>query len=607
MTIYGHQRPAGSGGLRDSVAYGMVSAAVAASWSFVAMAATAALGVHLLGLDTYASLGALTAALVAMATGGRISPSGDVSVFGLDAAAAQGSIGIIPLGVSVVGAVVLGWLFVRPLHRLPVLHPGVLLGRLAGAVGAFLVLLAVVAWSGNGTVAINLNSVPGLPGGGGSGGGGSDPLGGLGGDLGGLGGLVGGAVGGNTKPTVGFTVDLLPTLGLGLVWVLVVLLVALLASRRTPVPVGWEALGRQVRPVASAVVTVLLGTVLVAALSGIAVGLMGNGGAKTVGGALLGTPNGVFLAVPLGMAVPLNGKASGPLTHFLPSPVDQLLKGGSGQTITLSHLASLDGRVWLLPAGVALMLLAVGVFAAVRTPLPALPQSPVREAGEAGLRMGVALAVVTPVLLSLAGVSVNADLSVFGFDAVGAGLSISGNLLLAVVLGLVEGAVFGFLGALLVARFAAAKRVALAPAGARHPQQSYPGQSPPQQSYPQSADALPYPQQARPPQSQPTPPPYAGQPQYGQPSGPPQPAPQPSAPPRYGGLPQAPRPGQAPPAPDNPYRRTDGPAGPPPGSGPGTPPGPPPVRPPSQPPGGYNPYSGGPAQSPPPQSPPPNG
>jgi hypothetical protein len=362
MTVYGHHRPARGGSQpRESLVLSVVSAAVAASWAFAAMGAVAALGAHLLGLDAYASLPAITAALVALATGGTVSPSGDVSAFGIDAAGAQGAIGIMPLGVSFVGAVVLGWLFVRPLRRYPVLVPRVLAARAAGTVVAFLVLLAVVAWSGNGTVAIKLGSITG---GSGSGGGGL---------LGGLTGLIGGAISGNTNPTVGFRVELLPTLGLGLLWVLAVLLLAVLASRRTPLPAAWRLLSRAVRPVVSAVVLVLEVAVLAGALSGIVVGLSGNGGAKTVGGVLLGTPNGVFLAVPLGMAVPLTGKASGPLTHFLPSPVNELLKDGSGQSITLSRLAQLDGRVWLLPVAVALMLLAMAVLAAVRPPPPAPP------------------------------------------------------------------------------------------------------------------------------------------------------------------------------------------------------------------------------------------
>ena len=449
MTVYGHQRPAKGRPPRRNLVAGAVLAAVSASWAFAAMAAVAALGAHLLGLDRYAAIGPVTAALLALAVGGTVTPSGDVSALGLQAGA-QGAIGMMPLGVSFVGAVVLGWLFVRPMRRLPVLDLPILLSRLAGVLVAFLVLLWVVAWSGNGTVAIDLSSVTGGSGGG-SGGSGS----GSGGLLGGLAGLIGGAVGNSVKPTVSFRVELLPTLGLGLLWALAVLAVALLAYRRVPLPHGWTLLRRAVRPAVSAVVAVLSMAVLAGAVSGLVVGLSGHGGARTVGGVLLGTPNGVFLGVPLGMAVPLSGRASGPLAQFLPSPVDQLLKGGGGQSITLTQLARLDGRVWLLPVAVALMLLAAGVLTAVRTPAPAPRPGALREAASTALRLGIALAVTVPVLLALGAVSVDADLSVFGFSAIGAGLSISGNLAAGAGLGLAEGAVFGFLGSLLARRFAA--------------------------------------------------------------------------------------------------------------------------------------------------------
>ncbi len=477
MTVYGHQRPAKAGGPRRGLLAGAALAAVSASWAFAAMAAVAALGAHLLGLDRYAALGPMTAALVALATGGTVDPSGDLSALGLGAAGAQGAIGLMPLGVSFVGALVFGGLFVRPLRRLPVLDLPVLLSRLAGALVAFMVLLWVVAWSGSGTVTIDLGSVTG-----GSGGG----------VLGGLSGLIGSALGGSVNPTVGFRVELLPTLGLGLLWALAVLAVALLASRRVPLPHGWGLLRRAVRPVASATVTTLCLAVLAGAVSGLAVGLSGNGGAKTVGGVLLGTPNGVFLGVPLGMAVPFTGKASGPLAQFLPAPVNQLLQGGGGQPITLARLARLDGRVWLLPVAVALMLLAAGVLTAVRTPRPARPQGAPREAAGTALRLGVALAATVPVLMGLAAVSVDANLSVFGFSAVGAGISISGNLAAGAGLGLVEGALFGFLGALLVRRFAADGRAPAEPAPPTGPGPGSAYRSLPEHPAPTPPTANPY-------------------------------------------------------------------------------------------------------------------
>ncbi len=57
---------------------------------------------------------------------------------------------------------------------------------------------------------------------------------------------------------MGFTVDTAPTLLAGLGWPAGVLLIALLASRRTPLPRGWDALHRVVRPAVSSLVAVLL-------------------------------------------------------------------------------------------------------------------------------------------------------------------------------------------------------------------------------------------------------------------------------------------------------------------------------------------------------------
>ncbi|WP_370106007.1 streptophobe family protein [Streptacidiphilus sp. BW17] len=637
MTGYGNAQPArggpgGSSGRADSgrttgrgpgpgLVRGVVFSAMAASWAIVAMGAIGALGVHLLGLDQNANLGSVTAVLVSMAVGGKVNPTGDVSVFGLDAAAAQGAIDILPLGLTVVGALVLGWLFTAQLRRIAAPTPADLLARAAGAVVAFLVLLTVVAWAGDGSVALNLGgggggssggTTGGTTGGSSGGSGGSDggiggALGGLlgnsahsgvhagggsggsGGGDGGLGGLFGGLVG-NSQQTVGFKVDLLPTLGFGLLWVVLVLAFACVAARRVPLPTAWSGLTRTVRPVASAITTIYLGTVAVGTVAGVIVGLTGNGGAKTIGGALLAAPNGIFLAIALGMGIPLNGQARGPLAHFLPSPVNQLLAGGEGKTITVSSLASLDGRVWLLPVGVVLTLFAVGVYAAVRTPRPltGVPgsvgtesvgsESVGSEVGGAALRLGVGLAVVTPVLLMLADVSVNANLSVFGFDAAGAGLSVTGNVLLAVVLGLVEGAVFGAAGAALVRRFASAKRVAAEGGGAEgggavagYPAgPGYPAAPPAPSAPPMPAPPSPGPRGG-----------YGGGYGSGHGGG-------------YGGLPQSAPPAQAPPqSGGNPYASPNpGPAGPPPA--PGHPPRPAP---------GGNPYGGLPQQGPGPAGP----
>lgn len=440
----------------------VVQAATAVSWAFAAMAGVAALGLHLLGADAYAGLGPMTAAVVALGAGGSITPTGSAGVLGAGGiAGADTTLNLMPLGVALTGAAVLGWLFVRPLRGRPVLDPRELAVRAATVLVCFLAVLGLLSWAGEDTVTLDLTKFTGGLGGGGGGGGGDD--GGLGGllDPGKLGGIIGGIA--QPKATIGFSVRTGPTLVAGLVWVLVVMVLALAVSRRAPVPRGWEALHRTVRPVASALWTVVLSAVLVGAVTAVVLPLTeGSSPATAAGGALLGTPNGIGLAMPVALGVPVHAQATGALVHVLPAPVDQLLKAGGVQDITVSRLMELDGSLWVLPVAIALMLLLAGVLAAVRTPVPAVgkdaPASAARKTAGAALRLGVGLAVLLPCGLALSEVSANASLSIFGFDAVGAKATLEGSIGLAVLYGLLWGAVAGCAGWLLVARFAAAKR-----------------------------------------------------------------------------------------------------------------------------------------------------
>ncbi|WP_377268775.1 streptophobe family protein [Peterkaempfera sp. SMS 1(5)a] len=478
---------------------GAVQAAIAVSWAFVAMAGVAALGLHLLGADAYAGLGPMTAAVVALGTGGSITPTGSAGIFGAGGiAGTDTTLSVMPLGVAFTGAAVLGWLFVRPLRRRPVLELPDLAVRAGSAVVCFLAVLGLLSWTGEDTTTLDLTGLTGA-GGSGSGGGGSDG-GGLGGllDPGKLGGILGGIA--QPKATIGFSVQTGATLLAGLVWVLVVLALALAVSRRTPLPRGWEALHRTVRPVASALWTVLLGAVVVGAVTAVVLPLTeGSSPATAAGGALLGTPNGIGLAMPVALGVPVTAQATGALVNVLPAPIDQLVKAGTVQDVTVPRLMQLDGSLWVLPVAIGLMLLLAGVLAAVRTPKSAAPRpSAVRGAAGAALRLGVGLAVLLPCGLALSEVTVNASLSVLGFDAVGAKASLAGNLALAVVYGLLWGAVAGFAGWLLVDRFAAAKRppapggghgpgpgpgpVPAAPYGGL-PEHSLPGSAAPQNPY----------------------------------------------------------------------------------------------------------------------------
>lgn len=82
----------------------LMSPIAAVSWALIGMAGTAALGLRLLEADAAGALGPMTASVVALGAGGAVTPSGDVSVLGLEGAEATTAIEIAPWGVSLVGA-----------------------------------------------------------------------------------------------------------------------------------------------------------------------------------------------------------------------------------------------------------------------------------------------------------------------------------------------------------------------------------------------------------------------------------------------------------------------------------------------------------------------
>ncbi|MFD9393654.1 streptophobe family protein [Streptomyces sp. NPDC060000] len=503
----------------------LLAAIAAVSWALIGMAGTAALGLHLLGADSAGSLGPMTAAVVALGAGGSVTPSGDVSAFGLTGAEANTAIEITPLGVSLVGALLLSWFFLRSLRTAGVvIAPAELLARVGAVVALYVAMLGGLAWAGHDVITLDGSALglDDLPGAGGGGGGGLN-IPGLG-DVGDIGGLLPDRLGDlvDAKAAVGFTVDTAPTLLGGLGWSLGILVIALLASRRTPLPPGWEAVHRVVRPAVSAVVTVLL-VAVAAGFAAAAYAAIGDDHPKRIAGAaLLGAPNGVWLGIPIGLFVPWDGRATGALTSVLPDPLDDLLGGGTEQPVTLGRLAELDGRVWLLGVAAALMMLLAGVLTAVRTPVGSAPTgSPpgsgtgapagsgagvgpgsgaaaregrgseagawtgagqssgagrgpkglggrvVGMAGFVGLcavRLGVATALALPLIAWLTNVSVDASLSVLGFDAFGAGIRLHGHLGAASLLGAVWGAGAGAAGALPACATGAAGRRAAQPA-----------------------------------------------------------------------------------------------------------------------------------------------
>ncbi|MFD9013262.1 streptophobe family protein, partial [Streptomyces sp. NPDC059552] len=410
----------------------LLSAVAAVGWSLILMAGTAGLGLHLLGADAAGgSLGAMTAAAVVLAVGGTVTPSGDVSAFGAVGAGAETSLDVMPLGVSLAGALVLALLFLRSL-RAGAGH-GETAARVAALAVLFVAMAGGLAWAGHDVVTLDGTAalprapakveIPGI------------------GDIGGLlpdriGDLI------ETRTQVGFSVELGPTLLGSGVWVLAVLAVALLGSRRGP-----AALAR-LRPAASAVVAMLLVAVAAGWAAAVWAALGDDRPRQVLGGALLGAPNGSALGVLLGLFVPLRAAVTGAPARLLPDPLDELLADSAREPVTVARLAEYDERVWLLVAGVALLLLYAGVLAAVRTPG--------RGIAGCAVRLSAVTSVALAVLVGLTGFSADASLAVLGVDAVDAGVELRGDVLYALVLGALWGAAAGAAGAALVPRRRAA-------------------------------------------------------------------------------------------------------------------------------------------------------
>lgn len=427
----------------------LLSAVAAVSWSFLGMAGTAALGLHLLGADAAGELGPVTAAAVALAVGGKVVPAGDVEFFGLKGAEAEAAVDIAPLGVSLVGALLLGYVFLRSLRASGgVPSPAQLAARIGTVTVLFTALLGGLAWAGHSAVTLDGGSL-GLDR---ARSGAQDELkerfGETVGDIGG--GLLERAQSfADAKASVGFRVEAAPTLAAGALWALAVLLIALAVSRSTPLPPGrfWDGAHRLLRPAASALVLMLLVAVLAGLAAAVYGALAGGQPPRVAGAALLGAPNGAWLAVPLGLLVSWRGAVSGELKQVLPDPVDELLGGGGEKVLTMPGLAALDQRVWLLTVAGVLMLLAAGVLTGARTPLRGACAA--RFAVRCSVWLGLVTAVALPLLVGLTGMSANAGLSVLGVDAVNAGVELYGNTAEAMGLGLLWGAGAGLVGGLL--------------------------------------------------------------------------------------------------------------------------------------------------------------
>lgn len=390
----------------------------------VAMWVVAALGLWAAGaadLPDNAFPRVVTATVVT-AVGGALEVSGDAGGF----AETDAGLTVLPLSVTLTGALVVARGFLRPLRHRAVAGATELAGWAGRIAVLWLLALLGLAFAARQTFEVSLGE-------------------GILDDLGDLFGIA---------PRVGFTTDVPLTVLFGLLWLAGVLVLALLVSRGAPLPGRLLRLHTSVRPAAYAMVALLLAYVVVGAVVGLVVAGTRGHPADTFAVLLLGLPNLAWLALTVGLGATWDGRVEGPFGLPMPHVLDEVLRTPDVSALNLGTLTEHDRRWWWLLVVAAVLLLAAGFVLACRSPagMPAWLHA---------VHMAVALA-LTVLMIGLVGrISAHYGLSVLGVGDLGGGLS--GQLFLrprlwaAVGLALAWGLVTGFAGALL-ARWAGRRR-----------------------------------------------------------------------------------------------------------------------------------------------------
>ncbi|MER5355978.1 streptophobe family protein [Kitasatospora sp. NPDC002551] len=381
---------------------GWLDAAAVVLAGLAAMALVAALGLWAAGADTLPGGGfpAVLAGTLALAVGGSVGLDGGAGFF----ASVDAGITAMPLSVGLAGALTMAEVFLRQLRYRAVAGGRELLGRAARTAVVWLVALALLCAAARHTFTVPLGE--------------------------GLAEQLGSALGLN--PEVGFHADPASTLGLGLLWLLVVLAATFAVSRRAPLPRSLVPFQQAVRPAAFAMLLVLLGYVVLGVAAAIGTAAAHGQARQVAALALLALPNLVWLAFGVGLGGEWHGHLVGALGLPVPQPLAAVLRGGEGQdgTVSLGTLAEQDARAWWLLPLAAVLMLAAGVLAAHRSPR-----------GVPIWQHAVRLAAAAAVTVLLVGVwtRVSAD---YGLSVLGVGLGEGGlGDLLGSVLGPAVGAV----------------------------------------------------------------------------------------------------------------------------------------------------------------------
>ncbi|MEU6181381.1 streptophobe family protein [Streptomyces coeruleorubidus] len=403
-------------GERAVARHGWAHALLTVLGGLLAMAAVSALGLWAAGAGDLpdGAFAPVVLATVVTAVGGAVRLSGSAG----DLAETQAGLTVIPLSVTLTGALVIAWGFLRPLRHRAVAGAAELAGWAARIAVLWLLALIGLTLAARHTFDISL---------------GNDALGELG-DLFGA------------SPKIGFTTDVPLSVFVGVVWLAGVLVLALLVSRGAPLPARLLRFQTSVRPAAYAMVALLLAYVVIGVVVALVVAATKGHTAETFAVILLGMPNLVWLALTIGLGATWNGRVEGPFGLPMPHVLDEVLRTPDIAELNLRTLSEHDGRVWWLLVVDAVLLIAAAFVMAARSPARV-------RAWQHAVHMAVAL-VLTVFMICLVGrISAHFGLSVLGIGDLGGGLT--GELFLrprlwgAVGLAVPWGLVTGFAGALL--------------------------------------------------------------------------------------------------------------------------------------------------------------
>ncbi len=371
---------------RRAARHGWAEAVATVLVGSAAMALAAALGLWAAGAGDLPdnAFPRVVAACVVTAVGGAVEMSGDAGAL----ADSRAGLTVMPLSVTLVGALVIGAGFLRPLRHRAVAGAPELAGWAARIALLWLLVLIGLASAARQTFRIPLGD-------------------GLLDDLGEFFGI---------SPEAGFTTDVPRTVLFGLLWLAGVFVLALLVSPGAPLPPRLVRFHGAVRPAAYATVALLLAHVAVALVIALVVAATRGHTGDTFAVILLGLPNLAWPALTIGLGASWRGRVDGPFELPVPRLLDEVLRTPGESTLNLRTLAGHDGRVWWLVVVDAVLLLAAAYLMASRSPARVRPW-------QHAVHLAVALVAAVLMICLTARISARYGLSVPVLGDLGTGLS----------------------------------------------------------------------------------------------------------------------------------------------------------------------------------------